>query len=264
MDALGSLEEIAEQASFRINEHSHRGKFGWGVSPNIARASVVREAKPASPKIRSVAAPKESTPTVHIFPATEVTCYSELINALKEQVGLMGVRYEDFDTLVDWAAGLTGKVFGPSQVKRLGPEKLFDAVRAAGLRLRVEIDPEQEAKMKARISQNYNPRQSNQARRDNHWRSQCPPGEKMIDRVLSYLANRKGGLARLNKAVKQARSNWARQAAKALWGKKREGVTGDFAAYLGNVSRISDAPALRPSEERGSVTNPCGAEANAT
>src|SRR5258708_5883048 len=93
-----------------------------------------------------------ATPTPAV---TAVTCYSELIDAIRDQVGALGVRYQDFDSLVDFAPGLTGKVFGPSQVKRLGPEKLFDALRGAGLRLKVEEDPEQLEKMRRRIAENF-------------------------------------------------------------------------------------------------------------
>jgi hypothetical protein len=210
MDAtsdIAGLEEMTGRSALHVNG---RTGFGWSLPPNIERARAAREPKPAPSIVPKVAAPE----TVHAFPATEITCYSELISALKEQIGVMGVRYEDFDSLVDWASGLAGKVFGPMETKRLGPEKMFDAIRAAGLRLRVEVDPEQQAKMKVRISQNFNPRNAMQARTDSHWRTQCPPSEKMIDRVLIYLANNKpGGMRRLNDAVKAARSNWARQTA---------------------------------------------------
>jgi hypothetical protein len=75
--------------------------------------------------------------------------------------------------------------------------------------------------MLARIAENYNPRQANQARMNNH----SHPSKKLIDGVLSYLANNKqGGLARLNDAVKEARSNWARHAGKASWERKRTGA----------------------------------------
>jgi hypothetical protein len=57
MDAHGSLEEIAEQASFRVNvdakKKNARGRgFGWGISPNIARASAAHGKKktPKTPK----------------------------------------------------------------------------------------------------------------------------------------------------------------------------------------------------------------------
>jgi len=128
------------------------------------------------------------------------------------------IRYEDFDTLCQFADGLTGKCLGASQVKRFGIEKFFDALRGAGLRIRLEEDPEQTAKMLARIADNFNPRQANQARPNNS----SHLSNKAIDGVLHYLANGKpGGLGRLNAAVKQARSNWARHAANASWKKKR-------------------------------------------
>lgn len=64
-----------------------------------------------------------------------VTCYTELVRSLREHIWRLGVRYEDFDVLAGFAAGLSGKVFGPSMVKRLGPEKLFDAIRDGGLEI---------------------------------------------------------------------------------------------------------------------------------
>jgi hypothetical protein len=179
-----------------------------------------------------------------------VTSYTELIQSLRERVGQLELRYVDFDKLAGFPEGLTGKAFGPSQVKRLGPEKLFDALRAAGLWIRIEEDPEQAEKMRRRIADNFIPRQSNQARPNNF----ANLSNKIIDSVLEYLANKKGGLARLNKAVREARSNAARRASNAHWTRKRElrGI-GDFAAYreacLGNVSRIG-LRALPPPENR--------------
>jgi hypothetical protein len=187
-----------------------------------------------------------------------VTCYTELIQRLRDRVGQLEVRYLDFDKLAGFAEGLSGKVFGPSQVKRLGPEKLFDAIRAAGLRLRIEEDPEQTQKMQARIAENFLPRQAIQARMNNH----SHLSNKIIDEVLGYLANKKGGLTQLNRAVKEARSNWGRRAAKAQWEKKKGG-TGDFAAYLGNVSRIGPTLALRSPETREPLDSCAEEEATA-
>jgi hypothetical protein len=176
-----------------------------------------------------------------------VTCYTELIAGIKLRIVELGVRYQDFDSLAGFAEGLTGKAFGPGQVKRLGPEKLFDAIRAAGLKLRLEEDPEQLEKMQKRIAENCQPRQAHQARPHN----QTNIDQRTVERVLIYLTTKKGGLTRLHKAVKEARSNWARHAAKALWERKRG--TGDFAARAGYVSRIGSAPAPRPPEESASA-----------
>ena len=62
--------------------------------------------------------------------------------------------------------------------------------------------------MLRRVKENYLPRQDQQARRG---RAYDHLSDQFLDRVLGYLAHKKGGLRRLNKAVKQARSNHARR-----------------------------------------------------
>jgi hypothetical protein len=185
-----------------------------------------------------------------------VTSYTEMVQSLRERIWRLGVRYLDFDHLAGFPEGLTGKVFGPSQVKRLGPEKLFDALRAAGLRIRLEEDPEQTRAMQTRIAENFMPRQAHQARPNNH----AHPSNKMVDTVLNYLANKKGGIAQLNAALKMARSNCSREG----WITRRKGGVVDFTGYLENISRLANAPALPELEGQESPSqNPCSAEATA-
>jgi hypothetical protein len=210
---IDELEQIARQTDIRVNTRSKRiargwggGRFGWSAPPNIERAKAAHVVKePLAAKESPVA--EKPAPVIQLFTGANVTCYAELIDAIRTRVGALGVRYQDFDDLAGWAAGLSGKVFGPSEVKRLGPEKMFDALRAAGLRIRVEEDLEQTAKMTCRIAERFNPRQANQARPGNS----ANLSNKFIDSVLDYLTNKKGGIARLNKAVKQAHSNHARR-----------------------------------------------------
>jgi hypothetical protein len=205
---IDELEQITRQATIRVNTRSRRGNplFGWSIPPNLERSWVAREkiflAKEASK-------PETPAPIIHIFAGANVISYAELISVIRSRVGALGVRYQDFDVLAGWAAGLSGKVFGPCEAKRLGPEKLFDAIRAAGLRIRVEEDAEQTAKMSYRIAERFNPRQANQARTNNR---NYPPSEQLIDRVLAHLANSKGGIALLHRTAREARSNKARRA----------------------------------------------------
>jgi hypothetical protein len=250
MDALDleGLEEIAEQTSARVNERSHRGRgalFGWHASPSIERSSAAREKPLPVPSPRPPSPVPETHTSEIILTGVEITTYTELICGIQARIGELGIRQVDFDKLACWADGMSGKIFGPSQVKRLGPEKMFDAIRAAGLRLRLEPDPEQLERMRKQIAENCQPRQSLQARMGNR----SHPSNKMIDDVLSYLANKRGGLTVLNDAVKEARSNWARHAAKALWEKRRACGPVDFATYLGSVSQ-NGARMLPPPEQR--------------
>jgi hypothetical protein len=252
MAALESFEEILEQITHcaNVETKTKTNKTHWRLPPNIERAAAAREKPlPAAP-----ASPPKAAPETHgsevIFSGIDVTSYTELLGGMQARLGELGIRQVDFDKLAGFADGLTGKVFGPSQVKRLGPEKLFDAIRAAGLRLRLEADPEQLERMRKQIAENCQPRQANQARMGNHSR----PSNKMIDDVLNYLANRRGGLTQLNDAVKEARSNWARHAAKALWEKRRACGPVDFATYLGSVSQ-NGARMLPPPEQRNEEAN---------
>jgi hypothetical protein len=176
-----------------------------------------------------------------------VTTYTEAIGLIRERVGtVLKIRYQDFDSHCDFAEGLSGKVFGAAQVKKLGIQKFFDAVRGVGLRIRFEEDPEQLGRMLERVARNYEPRQANQARPSNT----SHLSNERINEVLNYLASKRGGLARLRGAVKQARSNLARHAAKAGWAKRQ--------CVASNVLRINKPPALLPPAE-----NPCSARADA-
>ena len=139
----------------------------------------------------------------------EITTYTELIAGIDAERVALGVRHLDFEELAGMTPGHWGKAAGPLQVKRLGSEKIFDALRAVGLRIRLEIDPAQRAKMQSHIAQHFLPMQANQARKNNRARL----WNRTIDEVLEYLSNGKGGgVSRLNAAVKAARENLSRRA----------------------------------------------------
>ena len=153
-------------------------------------------------------------------PATNdpVTSYTELMSAIQARVGALGLKLTDFDDLAGFPAGLSGKVFGMLQVKRLGPEKVFDAIRAAGLRIRVEIDPEQTAKMAIRISENYNPRQANQSRPGH---ASTPLSTAVLSRVFKPLG-RMGGKKRWERVSKKDRSAHMTMMINARWKRERK------------------------------------------
>src|SRR6266404_5497490 len=159
----------------------------------------------------------ETSAPIRIMP--EVTSYSELISVIRDRVGALGVRYQDFDSLAGFPDGLSGKVFGPAQVKRLGIEKAFDALRCAGLRLRVEEDPEQIAKMQAWIEKKMiQPRQGNQARMNNH---ASAISSHLLSRAFGHIL-REARKKRWTKTSKKERSEHARMMAMARHRQKRK------------------------------------------
>jgi hypothetical protein len=149
----------------------------------------------------------------------EVKTYTEALQPIRERVGaVLKIRYEDFDHLCGFAAGLSGKIFGQSQVKNLGVAKFFDALRATGLRICLEEDAAQTAKMLARVAENYNPRQSNQARMNNH---ASAISSHVLSRAFGHIL-REARKKRWAKTSKAERSAHARMMAMARHRKKRK------------------------------------------
>jgi hypothetical protein len=179
--------------------------------------------------------------------STEVTTYTELMAGIQAQVGALGLKLTDFDDLAGFPAGLSGKVFGMLQVKRLGPEKMFDAIRAAGLRLRLEVDPDQEAKMKQRITENYNPRQANQARIGH---ASTLPSTAVLSRVLKPLG-RNGGKKRWAGKSKTERSAHMQMMINARWKAERKRRKAAHRRRLKNRER--EAAVMAQHDEIGPV-----------
>jgi hypothetical protein len=149
---------------------------------------------------------------------TEVTSYTELIEAIKARIAELGIKYENFDDLAWFAPGLSGKVFGPSQVKRLGSEKLFDALRAASLKITVTADPQQFEKMRKEMDKHVQPRSGNQARYGN---SASPVSAQLLSRCFKHLS-REGGKKRWAKSSQKERSEHMRMMAMAGVRKRRK------------------------------------------
>lgn len=149
---------------------------------------------------------------------TEVTSYTELIAAIEAGRIEMSVRQLDFERLISVTQGHWGKAAGMLQVKKLGIEKIFDALRGAGLRIRIEVDPDQRAKMLARCTLKFNPMQANQSR-PRH--SSSMPSSAVLTRVLRPLA-RIGGKARWAKKTKAERSAHMKMMVMARELKRRE------------------------------------------
>lgn len=149
---------------------------------------------------------------------TEVTSYTELIRGVDARRIELGIRQQDFEKLAGLSEGLAGRVFGPAQVKRLGPEKLFDVIRAAGLKLRLEPDPVMLARMQKQIAENCVPMQANQARNGNH---SSPVSTALLSRCFKHLS-RLGVKARMKKMTKKQRSEHARHAINTRWKKERK------------------------------------------
>src|ERR1700687_325604 len=107
MDALGGLEEIAEQTASSINPgaKTKRAKFGWGISPNLERSKVAREKKPQQPKPAATKPPP--TPAAAPTPAKLGRAFSDyrtLIETCRSRADELDLSRLELDRL----AGLPG------------------------------------------------------------------------------------------------------------------------------------------------------------
>lgn len=74
---------------------------------------------------------------------TVVRDYDGVISAFKARADEIGVSTQFLDHLTGLPHGYVGKVLGPSRVRRIGFDSVFDL--AEGLALRIEIVPDLEA-----------------------------------------------------------------------------------------------------------------------
>jgi hypothetical protein len=147
MDASSCIEEIAEQTSLRVNERTRHGKFGWGVSPNIARASASHEKKKTpkpiaakQPRVESVANP----PTVSTCIARPVTGYKGLVETCRQRANELAISRLEIDRLAGLPSGYSAKLLGNDdgvpRKKRMWPASLEAILGTLGLQIIVIED----------------------------------------------------------------------------------------------------------------------------
>jgi hypothetical protein len=150
----------------------------------------------------------------------QVTSYTELIAGIEAARTELGIKQRDFDDLAGFAAGSWGKAAGLLGVRQLRLEYMFAAIRAAGLRLRIEVDPEQRAKMLTRIADNYNPRTGYQARNGH---AASLPSTPVLNRVMQPW-RKIGGKKRWAGKSEAERSAHCRAIANQRWVRHRKRV----------------------------------------
>jgi hypothetical protein len=157
--ALAVLEEIAAQVATTINvgTRQQNGHRRWGLSPNIARAKVAREPKPAAPKPAKLkivpakpAAPAPSLPLAGRVLATFAD-YDGMHAAIRARADELSLTREDLDWLSGNQSGYSATLLAPRQAKRFGWQSLGSTTTALGCFFVLIEDPVQTAKMLARV-----------------------------------------------------------------------------------------------------------------
>lgn len=144
----------------------------------------------------------------------EATTYNELIWVLNARREHVGISLKELNEIADLTGGHAEKIFGAAQVKKLGPFSMWVILAALGLKIVVQEDPKQAAKMQTK----YVPSEKNQARPGN---LASPAGRVMLSRVFGQFS-RSGGKARMAKMSKTELRDHQRRAAMAGVRKRRK------------------------------------------
>jgi hypothetical protein len=89
--------------------------------------------------------------------ARMISNYSEFLDAVRERVDSIGMTREELDHQTGMQSGYMGKLLGRRRSKRFG-EVSFDAtLPAIGCKLQMVEDPEQTAKILARMTPRQRP-----------------------------------------------------------------------------------------------------------
>jgi hypothetical protein len=146
-DALGGLEQIEQQTALRVNERTHHQrrpghKHGWGISPNIARASPSREKKPpakAPTKAATVAAPTTKKPPSPI--GRMIASYDDFVDVCRARADELEISRIELDRITGLADAHSSMLLTKKFMKVFGPVSTGLMLDALGLRLLVVEDP---------------------------------------------------------------------------------------------------------------------------
>jgi hypothetical protein len=86
-----------------------------------------------------------------------ISDYDELVESVRQRVDDMGMTRLELDHQAGMQEGYSGKILGPKHKKIFGMKSLGDTLGAIGCKLLLVEDPEQTAKMRARIKPRRRP-----------------------------------------------------------------------------------------------------------
>jgi hypothetical protein len=134
--------KVFEQNSLRVNQRGHRGKFGWAIPPNIARAAPEREKKNPPKPVAATPPPAESVanpPIVSTCIARPVTGYKGLVETCRQRANELALSRLEIDRLAGLPAGYSGKLLGKEggalKRKRMWPASLEAILGTLGLQI---------------------------------------------------------------------------------------------------------------------------------
>jgi hypothetical protein len=172
---IEDLEEFERQTALRGNERTNhqRGpghKFGWEISPNIARASASRESKkppqtvavvnPAPVNVEDREMIARIVRDARARWSAPIRSMPELVAAHRARRDELQITHETIDAIAGWAPGYAGKILAPDPIKNLGWMSLGSLLGTFGTMLLMVEDEEQIKRVQSRWTRRERPLQT--------------------------------------------------------------------------------------------------------
>jgi hypothetical protein len=156
MSEIEELEQIAEQAACtidigqRVRRNGRSKVLNYSVSPGLLRAHVARE-KPAKETKPPAPIVREEPPVISASadgdagtagPLASIGDYDDLHKALRLRAEEMGFARRTIDELAGLTGGLTEKILGPRQRRKLGMKSLGGLLKVLRVKLLMVEDLE--------------------------------------------------------------------------------------------------------------------------
>jgi hypothetical protein len=146
---IAAAEEVFEQTRLGVNRKSPnragRMQTCWELSPAFERAKVARDPKPVQPTAKPiVVAVQQPSNAVLCADASnaEIRTYDDLIGYFKKRADELNISRLTLDHIAGLPDGLSSKVLGLKQTRRIGMATLEYFLQALALRLVVIPDPD--------------------------------------------------------------------------------------------------------------------------
>jgi hypothetical protein len=160
MSDIDGLEEIAQRPGH---------KFGWEISPNIARASVSRESEKPVSTLSIRPAPVDDEDREMFDRALRnararwmvpIRSMPELLAAHRARRDELGLTHLTIDEIAGWASGYASKLLAPEPIRNLGWLSLGALHGTLGTMLLMVEDPEQIRRVESRWIRRERPQTS--------------------------------------------------------------------------------------------------------
>jgi hypothetical protein len=151
MQGMTDIEDLEE-----IECSRRCGKFGWGIPPNIERASASRESQKPPQAVVSIKPARLDVEDLKMIAArarwsgVPLRSMADVLAALRARRDELGITFETLDAIAGWPCRYGAKLLAPEPSKNMGWQSLGLGLGALGTMLIMIEDEEQIRRVQSR------------------------------------------------------------------------------------------------------------------